>query len=277
MTTSGDGVYSQTVLEHLDSATRMQDRWCLAMGSAALVGLVVFNTVYGPVVHLWHAVFNFGFPVACIVTMHCSFMVWVYSVAVRAVAARDSAYYHARATADARAAGEAQAEAAADAERAGTSAATPMTSRWRLCRRVRTCLQRTGPMASGASSARRARVCRSGARAHARAPAAALRHRQRPACSPARRRPAVRRLRCLPCRLCTRRDPAQRRPWLRPRQRERRTRTTRSPRRMRTPRKARAARIPSVRRMSSPERPRTDSAEGRHRAGAVGLPSRCGC
>lgn len=112
MTTLGDGVYSQTVLEHLDSATRMQDRWCLAIGSAAFVGLMVFNMVYGPVVHLWHAVFNFGFPVACILTMHCSFMVWVHSVAVRGVAARDSAYYHARATADARAAGEAQAEAA---------------------------------------------------------------------------------------------------------------------------------------------------------------------
>lgn len=112
MTTSGDAVYSQTVLEHLDSATRMQDRWCLAMGSAAFVGLMVFNMVYGPVVHLWHAVFNFGFPVVCIVTMHCSFMVWVHSVAVRGVAARDSAYYHARATADARAVGEAQAEAA---------------------------------------------------------------------------------------------------------------------------------------------------------------------
>jgi hypothetical protein len=118
MTTLGDGVYSHTVLEHLDSATRMQDRWYLAIGSAAFVGLMVFNMVYGPVVHLWHAVFNFGFPVACIVAMHCSFMVWVHSVAVRGVAARDSAYYHARATADARAAGEAQAEAAGALQRA---------------------------------------------------------------------------------------------------------------------------------------------------------------
>lgn len=195
MTTSGDGVYSQTVLEHLDSATRMQDRWCLAMGSAALVGLMVFNTVYGPVVHLWHAVFNFGFPVACIVTMHCSFMVWVYSVAVRAVAARDSAYYHARATADARAAGEAQAEAAGALQSALARFGGNADD-------VTVAFVQEGPhmLATVATNAGIRRIlgtyerecAAAAAPAPARAPARGVgATRQRPARSPARRRPAV--------------------------------------------------------------------------------------